>query len=52
MCPPGCYPDAPYLDAHGLVPLHGTAADVELTDVAEFGCKTTLLAGAVDVGEP
>lgn len=40
-----------FLAAHGLVHLLGTAVYLELADVAEFGYKTTLLGGAVDVGE-
>ena len=39
------------LTAHGLVHLLGTAVYLGLADVAEFPYKTTLLGGAVEVGD-
>jgi len=38
------------LALHGVVHLLGTAVYLELTEVAEFPYKTTLLGGSVDVG--
>lgn len=39
------------LAAHGLVHLLGVAVYLELATVADFPYKTTLLGGAVDVGD-
>lgn len=48
---PFVYLVAAVLVAHGLVHLLGTVVYFELVELAELGYKTTLLGGAVDVGD-
>ena len=45
------YLGAVVLFLHGVVHLMGTAVYLELAEVADFTYKTTLLGGAIDVGD-
>lgn len=51
MASPLTYVGVLVLVAHGVVHLLGTAVYLELAEVADFTYKTTLLGGAVDVGD-
>lgn len=51
MAGPLAYLAAFVLVAHGLAHLLGTAVYLELAEIADLPYKTTLLGGAVDVGD-